>query len=295
MKILTIGNSGQVARAMIERSEAVGISNEAIGRPMIDILRPKTIEDAIKRYKPTVLVNAAAYTAVDHAEKDVDSAFGLNAAGAGTLARLADSSRIPLVHISTDYVFDGKKTAPYIESDPIAPLGVYGQSKALGERQVDDATKRSVILRTAWVYSPFGKNFVKTMLRLAAERESVSVVDDQLGNPTNALDIADGIISICQHLANRSESASYGVYHMTGCGRASWADFAEAIFEVYRQETGKNVRLNRITSSEYPTPAERPKNSQLNSDKLAKEFSVTLPHWRTSFEDVVRRLISERK
>lgn len=294
MKILTIGSSGQVAQAMSERSIKAGVQNESIGRPTLDILRPESIEAAIDRAEPTIIVNAAAYTAVDRAEKDPSSAFELNATAPEHLAKAADARGIPLVHISTDYVFDGKNADSYREDDSIAPLGVYGQSKAQGERKVLEASPRSVILRTAWVYSPFGNNFVKTMLRLAAERESVSVVDDQVGNPTNALDIADGILSICRHLGQRGEQAAYGLYHMTARGHASWADLAEKVFDIHRQETGKTVHLNRISSSEYPTPVERPNNSQLDSEKLKNTFSVMLPDWKTSVEAVVRRLISER-
>ena len=294
MKILTIGSSGQVAQAMNERSVKAGVQNESIGRPTLDILRPESIEIAIDRAEPTIIVNAAAYTAVDRAEDDPGSVFELNANAPEHLAKVANARGIPLVHISTDYVFDGKNADPYREDDSIAPLGVYGQSKAQGERKVLEASPRSLILRTAWVYSPFGNNFVKTMLKLAAERESVSVVDDQVGNPTNALDIADGILSICEHLGQQGGNVAYGLYHMTARGRASWADLAEKDFDVYRQETGKTVHLNRISSSEYPTPVERPNNSQLDSEKLANTFSVTLPEWKTSVEAVVRRLISER-
>ena len=257
MKLLCIGNSGQVAQALVERCGIANVPCIALGRPNLDLLKEQTVKTAIDKHAPSIIVNAAAYTAVDKA----------------------------------DYVFDGCKSEPYTEADPIKPLGAYGRSKAAGEDAIRLNTDKHIILRTAWVYSPFGNNFVKTMLRLAEGRDALSVVDDQIGNPTNALDIADGIIAICQ---TGIETVKYGTYHMTGSGKASWADLAALVFDLYQEMTGKHVSLVRIPSSEYPTPAERPKNSQLDCAKLASAFNVRLLRWQDSAEKVVRRLLKER-
>ena len=291
MKLLCIGNSGQVAQALVERCGIANVPCIALGRPILDLLKEQTVKTAIDKHAPSIIVNAAAYTAVDKAESEEAAAFAVNAQACEMLAKQAHARDIPLIHLSTDYVFDGSKSEPYTEADPIKPLGAYGRSKAAGEDAIRLNTDKHIILRTAWVYSPFGNNFVKTMLRLAEGRDALSVVDDQIGNPTNALDIADGIIAICQ---TGIETDKYGTYHMTGSGKASWADLAALVFDLYQEMTGKHVSLVRIPSSEYPTPAERPKNSQLDCAKLASAFNVRLLRWQDSAEKVVRRLLKER-
>lgn len=294
MRLLCIGQTGQVARSLCERSDALGINLVARGRPELDLSKPETLEAVVAEYQPSIIINAAAYTAVDQAETDREAAFAINAEAVKKVARIADESEIPLIHISTDYVFDGSNSHPYSESDPVNPLGVYGASKFAGEEAVRSFADRHIILRTAWVFSPFGKNFVKTMLRLAADRDSVSVVSDQYGNPTSAIDIADGILQICGQISNAESPVRYGTYHMTGSGAATWADLAESVFEIYEQNSGKKTAVSRISSAEYPTPVERPKNSVLDCTKLEAGFGIRLPDWQDSVRSVVSRLVKER-
>jgi dTDP-4-dehydrorhamnose reductase len=200
---------------------------------------------------------------------------------------------VPIVHISTDYVFDGSKTSAYTEDDPTRPVSVYGASKLAGEEAVLAAISNAAVLRTAWVYSPFNANFVKTMLRLASDREEVGVVGDQLGNPTSALDIADGILAVVGNLAASDDESLRGIFHMTGQGEASWAEFAQRIFAASTAAGGPSARVREITTADYPTPAARPANSRLDSSKLARVHGVRLPDWRASTDAVVSRLVAE--
>jgi dTDP-4-dehydrorhamnose reductase len=247
----------------------------------MDLARPETIAPAIEAARPDIVVSAAAYTAVDQAEDEPGLAFAVNATGAGEVARAAAAVGAPVVHLSTDYVFDGKSDRPYREEDPTGPQSVYGASKLAGEQAVAGANPNHVILRTAWVYSPFGRNFVSTMLRLAGTRDEVAVVSDQCGNPTSALDIADAILVICEQLG-RDGSAAHGVFHMAGTGDATWADFAEEIFRasVGLGEPGAKVR--RIATNQYPTKAARPANSRLDSSRFSRAFGYAAPEWRQS-------------
>jgi dTDP-4-dehydrorhamnose reductase len=249
----------------------------------------------IKAAEPEAIVSAAAYTAVDKAESESDLAFAINARGPGAVAQAAKALDVPLVHISTDYVFDGSKCTPYTEEDATGPTSVYGASKLAGEQAVLKGHRDSAVLRTAWVYSPFSANFVKTMLRLAEDREEVGVVADQLGNPTSALDIAAAVITVLENLERSDDATLRGVFHMTGSGEASWAEFAEAIFAASLSAGGPSAWVRAISTEEYPTPAKRPANSRLDSSKLARAHGVRLPHWRTSTEVVVKRLICSKK
>ena len=292
MKLAVTGATGQVVRALVERAP-VGVTVVALGRPLIDLADPAGIAPALARIGADVVVNAAAYTAVDRAETDSAAAFAINAAGAGAVAAAARSLELPLIHISTDYVFDGTKTAPYVETDPTGPTGVYGASKLAGELAVMDAHPDAVIARTAWVFSPFGGNFVKTMLRLAATREEVGVVADQLGNPTSALDIADAVLAMAANLVARPrEQALRGLFHMTGSGEASWADFATHIFAISGAHGGPVARVKAIATSDYPSPARRPANSRLDCSRLAQVHGVRLPDWRLSADKIVARLLT---
>lgn len=281
MRLLCIGGTGQAARALASRGPALGIEVVCAGRPETDLLRPETVSARLSETRPDVVVNAAAYTAVDRAESEPQAAFAANAEGAGAVAAAAGRHGIPLVHLSTDYVFDGALGRPYREDDPVAPLGAYGRSKALGEAAVAAAGPNHAILRVAWVYAPFGANFMNTMLRLASERPRVRVVDDQIGAPTPALDLADGLLRVAANLAGSAQARLRGVFHMAPEGACSWADFAEAIFAESRARGGPAAEVERIATRDYPTAAARPPDSRLESGKIAREHGIALPHWRT--------------
>lgn len=290
MRIAVTGQAGQVVTSLVERGAAAGHEIIALGRPQLDLADPASVMRALEAAAPDVIVSAAAYTAVDKAETESDLAHAVNGAGAGAVAQAAKALGVPLVHISTDYVFDGMLDRPYVESDPTGPTGVYGASKLAGEQAVLAAHDNSAIVRVAWVYSPFGGNFVKTMLRLAADRDEVSVVADQVGNPTSALAIADAILRIATNMVADSSPALRGVFHMTAQGEASWADFAEAIFAASAARGGPCASVRRIGTVDYPTPATRPANSRLDCGRIARVHGVTLPDWRTSLDAVMDRL-----
>jgi dTDP-4-dehydrorhamnose reductase len=291
MRIAVTGREGQVVQALIERGAAAGHEVIPLGRPALDLSDSEAaIRDALTAATPDVIVSAAAYTAVDRAESERDLAFSINATGAESVAAAARAIGVPLVHLSTDYVFDGAKPAPYIESDATGPTGVYGASKLAGEQLVLAAQPDSAVLRTAWVYSPFGANFVRTMLRLAEARDEVSVVADQRGNPTSALDIADGIIAVAANLVTDPAPARRGIFHMTGGGEASWAEFAEAIFAASAAMGGPSAAVRAITAADYPTAATRPANSRLDCSLLDARHGVRLPDWHGAVEAVVARL-----
>ncbi len=291
MKIVVTGTSGQVASALLERAVVYGHTMIALGRPELDLADPASVARALQAAAPDAVVSAAAYTAVDKAESEAELAHATNGAGAGAVAAAAKALGVPMVHISTDYVFDGKLDRPYLEDDATGPTGIYGASKLAGEQAVlDEYPEGSAVLRVAWVYSPFGGNFVRTMLRVAADRDEVSVVADQFGNPTSALDIADGILAVVANLAANDDAALRGVFHMTASGEASWADFAEAIFAASETRGGPSAHVKRITTADYPTPANRPANSRLDCSKIARVHGVALPDWRGALEAVVSRL-----
>ena len=292
MRIVVTGRAGQVVRSLVERGPIAGQAIVPLGRPELDLSANRDdIAATIKAARPDVIVSAAAYTAVDKAETERDLAFAVNEAGPAAIAAAARRLNVPLIHLSTDYVFDGTKSDFYVETDPTGPTGVYGASKLAGERAVLSGHDNVAILRTAWVYSPFGANFVKTMLRLAQDRDEIAVVGDQRGNPTSALDIADGIIAVAANLVAGRDPDQRGIFHMVGRGDASWAEFAEAIFEESAANGGKSARVKPITSAEYPTPAKRPANSRLSADKLALAHDVRLPDWRQSTANIVARLV----
>ena len=292
MRILVTGTTGQVARALRERAAAHGVVVRPVGRPAFDLTVPSGILPALRAIGGDVVVSAAAYTAVDQAEAEPEVAEAVNGEGARAVAEAAASLGVPVVHLSTDYVFDGQSVRPYRESDPVAPLGAYGRSKLSGELAVGQANPNSAILRTAWVYSPFGKNFVATMLRLASSRDEVAVVADQQGSPTSALDIADGVIAVGRNLVERPADAGLrGVFHMTGAGDTTWADLASFVFEHSRRLGGPSARVRRISTEEYPTAARRPLNSRLDSSKLARVHGISLPSWQSSVPPCVSRIL----
>lgn len=290
MRILVTGREGQVARALTERS-GEGLVIEAIGRPDLDITDRASIERVIDEFKPDVLVNAAAYTAVDRAESETDAAFAVNRDGAENAAAAAAAAGLPIIQISTDYVFPGDQDAPYRESDATGPRSAYGLSKLAGEEAVAAANPAHAILRTAWVYSPWGNNFLKTMLRLAQDRDVVRVVADQHGAPTFAPDIAEGILLVARRMLAEPDAADWrGVFHMTAGGQTHWADFAQAIFRASAKRGGPSARVEPITTADYPTPARRPGNSVLDCSKFGKTFEGPLPAWEASIGPCIEAL-----
>lgn len=292
MRIVVTGREGQVARSLVERASGTPTEIVTIGRPELDLAGPAdSIVAEIELARPDAIVSAAAYTHVDKAEGESQLAYAVNEDGSRAVAQAASNLGVPLVHVSTDYVFDGSKASPYVEDDPTEPTSVYGASKLAGERAVLAEHPNSAVLRTAWVYSPFAANFVKTMLRLAGEREDIGVVSDQRGNPTSALDIADGILRVVANLAENPDPQFRGTFHMTASGEASWAEFAEAIFATSADQGGPVARVRPIASADYPTAAKRPANSRLNSERLARVHGVSLPDWHASLNKVVSRLV----
>ena len=296
MRIAVTGGSGQLVLAMAERGPLAGHEVAAVGPPALDLSAPDddAIHAALTATRPQAIINAAAFTAVDRAESERELAFAINADGAGAVARAAVRMAVPLVHISTDYVFAGDKPTPYVETDPTGPAGVYGASKLAGEVAVCASGADTAILRTAWVYSPFGANFVKTMLRLGVDRDEVAVVADQYGSPTSAFDLADAAMAVAAKLARARDPALRGLFHASGGGSApSWAEFAKAIFAASAAHGGPTARVRLIATADYPTPARRPANSQLDCARLAAVHGVRLPDWRQSIAIVVNRLLIE--
>jgi dTDP-4-dehydrorhamnose reductase len=293
MRVIVIGKQGQVACSLAERARAHGAKTVLLGRPQLDLADPSGIEDILRATGGDLIVNTAAYTAVDQAESEPELAEAINGIGAGVVAGTAALMGVPIIHLSTDYVFDGRLDRPYREDDAINPLGVYGRSKLLGEQAVAVEAKDYAILRTAWIYSPFGKNFVKTMLRLAGDRDKIGVVADQVGSPSNALDLADGILSVARNLLDRPHDRTLrGTFHMAGAGFASWAEFASEIFALSAHLGGPAAQVRPIETAEYPTPAQRPSNSRLDVTKLKNIHGVSLPSWQTSLAPCVGRLIA---
>lgn len=278
MKLLVVGREGQVARALVA---AGGDAVAAIGRPELDLERPETFASALDAHGPDVAAIVGAYTAVDQAEREPDIAMRVNADGAAAFAAACALRGTPVVYVSTDYVFDGRKPAPYVETDPVDPQTAYGRSKAAGEAAIAAVQPRHAILRTAWVYDATGKNFVRTMLRLAKTRERVGVVADQWGAPTFAPHIADGVLAVARGLAAGGEA---GVFHMSAADHCTWADFAEAIFAGARARGGPAAAVERLTTDQYPTPARRPPNSRLDCAKIAAAYGVRLPTWRAGLD-----------
>ncbi|SBW13406.1 NADH dehydrogenase (ubiquinone) [Brucella sp. 10RB9215] len=292
MKILVTGREGQVVQSLLEKaSQRADLEVIALGRPELDLTNPDTVRGAIEAIKPDLVVSAAAYTAVDLAEDERELAFAVNAIGAKAVAEAAKNCGVPVIHLSTDYVFAGDADEPYAETDVTGPRSVYGRSKLEGERLVAHANPRHIILRTAWVYSPFGKNFVKTMLKLAETRDALSVVSDQWGNPTSALDIADAIIQVADHLAATPDFSAYGVYHLVGAGDTNWSGFARAIFDESARLGGPTAAVTDIATADYPTKAARPMNSRLSTKKFQAAFGWSPSYWEASLALVMKRLL----
>ncbi|RWN63544.1 MAG: dTDP-4-dehydrorhamnose reductase [Mesorhizobium sp.] len=292
MRLVVTGREGQVVSSLVERARThADIEVVTLGRPELDLAKPETIERALVATRPDLVVSAAAYTAVDQAEDEPDLAFAVNGIGAGHVAAAAARIGAPVIHLSTDYVFDGSGEGAYVEEDEPAPRSVYGASKLAGEQAVAKANPRHLILRTAWVYSPFGRNFVKTMLKLAADRDEIAVVADQWGNPTSALDIADAILHSAVMLHGNRGFVSFGVYHLAGTGETNWSGFARHILDTSQAFGGPHARVGDIATVDYPTKARRPRNSRLSTQKIATAFGWNAPEWQKSTETVVRCLL----
>jgi dTDP-4-dehydrorhamnose reductase len=292
--ILVAGQMGQLARSLVQAARRRGTELVTAGRPELDLTQPESLARAIEAHAPRAVVNAAAYTAVDKAEAEPALAMTVNRDGAGALADAAARLEVPFVHVSTDYVFDGRKAAPYVEEDAPSPLGSYGRSKLAGEAAVRAACPAGVILRTSWVYSPFGQNFATTMLRLALTREKVQVIDDQHGAPTAAFDLADAILDLIDRLARARDRDLGGVYHLANRGETTWHGFAAAIFAGWARRGHRVPALEAITTAQYPAAAQRPANSRLDCSKAARVFGVRLPEWRSSLERCLDELALAR-
>jgi len=290
--ILVTGAGGQVGTELLARAAQHGHDVKGLLRSDLDISDAAGVQAAVAKIKPTLIVNAAAYTAVDKAEEDRDAAYAINRDGPANLAVAAKAAGIPLIHISTDYVFDGSKDGAYLESDPVAPLGVYGASKEAGEQAVRAALSEHVIMRTSWVYAAHGANFVKTMLRVGKDRDQLRVVADQFGAPTSAADIADAILTIATRIGDGNRSA-WGTYHYTAEGKTSWHGFAEAIFAGAERVWGRRPEVEAIPASDYPTPAKRPVNSVLDAAKILAAFTVPRRPWQDGLDDVLEVLLAE--
>jgi dTDP-4-dehydrorhamnose reductase len=291
--ILVIGAEGQLARALARLQTAAGHPIACRGRPEADINDADALRALLAATAPAAVVNAAAYTAVDAAETSEPAAHALNAHGPAQLARLCSARGIPFVHVSTDYVFDGSARTPYRETDAIAPLGVYGASKAAGEAAIRESCPHHLILRTSWLYDGEGRNFLTTMLRLGAEREALSIVADQRGAPTWTEDLAAAIAAMLENVLTDGATDAWGTYHATGSGETTWHGFAAEIFRIAAASGQPTPKLTAITTAEYPTPAARPAYSVLDNAKLAQTFGIRLPEWQDSLARCMARRLAK--
>ena len=289
MRMLVTGRHGQLAQSLAERG---GDGVTLLGRPELDLAIPGSASAAIHASRPDVIVNAAALTAVDLAEADETQAIRINADAAGEVATAARDFGVPIIHISTDYVFDGVATAPRSETSPTAPINAYGRSKLVGEIAVRAATDDHLILRTSWLVSPFGRNFVRTMADLGQQRDTLSVVDDQYGNPTSALDFAEAILAIAARVRDGDRTGLGQTYHVAGSGIASWFDVAVAVQDELARLGRKSATVTPISTADWPTPARRPAFSALDCTKFARDFGIAMPDWRASLASIVARLVA---
>lgn len=288
MRILITGCYGQVGSCLTQQlSNNENITVRALDREYLDITNHDAVNAAVAEFEPSIIINAAAHTAVDKAEEEVDLSYAINRDGPKYLAQAAQSIGAAILHISTDYVFEGNKASEYLETDATSPQGVYGESKLAGEIAVAEACEKHIILRTAWVFGESGNNFVKTMLRLGESIDELSIVGDQFGGPTYAGDIADALIQIANRI-NQGAGIEYGVYHYSGLPHVSWFDFADNIFDVAVEQgvLANKPSLTSITTDQYPTPAKRPSNSRLSTDKITLNFSVKASNWKAALNNI---------
>ncbi len=288
--ILIAGGSGQVARAL--EAHAGDLTVQRIGRPELDFDNPATIPATLEAISPRMILNAAAYTAVDKAESEPEAADRANHLGPKLLAEYCARVRIPLIHISTDYVFDGAKGVPYVEADPTSPTGIYGSTKLSGEQAVLAANPRTIVLRTSWVYAAEGKNFVLTMLNAAKRMPKLRVVADQIGNPTLADDLARAMLVIAARIETDGWRDEYrGVFHATGTGSTSWYGLASEIFRLSAEHGQTVPEVEAIATADWPTPARRPADSRLDGAKLQRVFGLALPDWHDSLAATLKQVL----
>ncbi len=293
MRYAVIGSEGQLGWELVRKAKASTLQILPLDLPGFDITDPIEMGKCLRPQDISVVINAAAYTAVDKAEREPRQAFAVNRDGAAHMAARCEEINVPLIHISTDYVFDGKKKGAYLESDAVSPLGVYGRSKAEGESEIRKYLGHHIIIRTAWLYGTHGNNFVKTMLKLGREKETVRVVDDQYGCPTYAADLADAVLLIAAQVAEKSNNI-WGTYHYCGEGKTTWHGFAETIFEIAKDyDSFKLKEIMPVGTSEYPTPAKRPANSVLDCSKIAKTFGIRPRPWKESLAEMIENLLAE--
>ncbi|WP_299686090.1 dTDP-4-dehydrorhamnose reductase [uncultured Vibrio sp.] len=288
MRVLITGYHGQVGSSLTEQLANNGnITVRSLDREHLDITNQEAVNAVVAEFQPTIIINAAAHTAVDKAEEEVDLSYAINRDGPKYLAQAAQSVGAAMLHISTDYVFEGNKAGEYTETDTTNPQGVYGESKLAGEIAVAQACEKHIILRTAWVFGENGNNFVKTMLRLGANRDALSIVGDQFGGPTYAGDIANTLIHIAKRI-DQGDAVEYGVYHYSGLPHVSWFDFADAIFDVAVEQgvLANKPSLTSITTDQYPTPAKRPSNSRLSTEKITLGFSAKASDWKAALNNI---------
>jgi dTDP-4-dehydrorhamnose reductase len=295
MRLLLLGGSGQLGTQLHGIPLPQGIQLFAPPRAAVDLRDPTAIQRLIATERWNVVINAAGYTNVDRAESEEDLALAINAGAAACLAEEADKRGIPVIYISTDYVFDGGKGAPYVEQDVAAPLNAYGRSKLAGERRVAAANPRHVILRTAWLYSPYGKNFVQTILRLAQERERLTVVTDQLGCPTSARDLAKACLNIALLCAADPDQKNYGLYHYAGAGSATRFEFANAILEEAAGRLGRLPQVVPISTAQYPSAVSRPADSRLDCTAVQHAFGLTPRPWRRALAKTIDCILTSKR
>lgn len=287
MKVLITGKNGQVGNSLVSQLQAMSsVSFLALSRDEFDITNAAQVDKIVNEYKPTIIINAAAYTAVDKAESEPELAHAINCLGPRNLAKAATNVNATIIHISTDYVFAGDKLGLYSELDQVDPQGIYGQTKLAGEHAVMQECSAHIILRTAWVFSEFGNNFVKTMLRLAQARDTLGVVSDQFGGPTYAGDIASAILKVAQHI--EQGSSKFGIYNYSGYPHVSWQEFAKQIFKsaLTHNVIAAPITVNTIATTDYPTPAKRPANSKLDCKKITTDFGIVSSDWQSALKNI---------
>lgn len=290
-RILVTGQGGQLATGLEESLPLKGFEPLLVGQPDFEFDRPETVVAAFAALKPEAVVNCAAWTAVDAAEDDEAGAFRANALGPALIARLCAEAQIPLIQISTDYVYDGLKGVPYLETDAPNPLSAYGRTKLAGEWAALAANPQTTVLRTAWVFAPVGKNFVKTMLAVGATRPELRVVADQFGHPTAAPDLADAIAAVLARVRETGWQARYrGVFHAMASGSTNWHAFAQAVFDAAKPHGGPTPLVHPIATHEYPVKATRPADGRTDGTKLRDTFGVTLPSWQKGLQRVIKAL-----